>query len=271
LNGYNKQRVKKLLQYILACAGQDEDFYARALSPIHLIKYVYLADLAHARHHGGQTYTGLPWRFYKFGPWCEEVFRDIEPALNEIGAEQITIQHPKIADDFIKWRVRDDELCDRLDDDLDIAVTGTVQRAVREFGSDTTSLLHYTYKTKPMLMAAPNEPLDFDTVALSQKKPEEEGLATGAQKEQLTDRQKKKRKEKIKAFKEQMRQKPRPEKKRVVPKAPRYDDVFREGVAWLDSLAGEPLKPIEGELIISPEAWRSRARFDPDGIDDDVS
>ena len=47
---------------------------------IHLIKCVYLADLAYDKEHNGQTYTGIPWRFYHFGPWAES------EAISEDGA-----------------------------------------------------------------------------------------------------------------------------------------------------------------------------------------
>jgi hypothetical protein len=45
------------LKYILAAAGQ-EDYGNREVGPIHLINYVYLADLAFAERHGGETFTG---------------------------------------------------------------------------------------------------------------------------------------------------------------------------------------------------------------------
>lgn len=271
MKDYNKQHVRKLLQYILACAGQEDDFYSRSLRAIHLIKYIYLADLAYARHHNGETYTGLPWRFYKFGPWCEEVLQEIEPSLEEIGAEQIRTHHTKYADDFIKWYISDDELLDKLDQELDLTVTGAVQSMVHKYGTDTTNLLHHTYNTKPMLLAAPNEALDFGTVAISQQKPASEIQIDVPQKELLTDRQKKKKIEKIRAFKERISLKKYQEKKKIIPREPRYDEVFEEGIAWLDSLTGEPLITTEGELIISPDSWKSKARFDPDGIDDDIS
>ena len=44
---------------------------------------------------------------------------------------------------------------------------------------------------------------------------------------------------------------------------PRYDEVFAKGQEWLDRLAGEPLQPVEGELIVSDEVWKSPARTDP--------
>lgn len=45
---------------------------------------------------------------------------------------------------------------------------------------------------------------------------------------------------------------------------PRYDEVFFEGVRWLDSLAGEPVEPQEGEITFSKTIWKSPARTVPD-------
>jgi hypothetical protein len=45
---------------------------------------------------------------------------------------------------------------------------------------------------------------------------------------------------------------------------PRYDDVFQEGLKWLDSLAGEPLESQEGDLTFSEEIWKSPARTESD-------
>jgi hypothetical protein len=36
--------------------------------------------------------------------------------------------------------------------------------------------------------------------------------------------------------------------KSITPRPPRYDEVFFEGMKWLDSLAGEPIRAEEGEI-----------------------
>ena len=41
---------------------------------------------------------------------------------------------------------------------------------------------------------------------------------------------------------------------------PRYDDVYFEGLKWLDRLAGEPIEPEEGTLEISDSIWKSPFR-----------
>jgi hypothetical protein len=50
-------KVDLLLKYILAAAGQ-EGYGNREVGPIHLIKYVYLVDLAFAERHRGETFAG---------------------------------------------------------------------------------------------------------------------------------------------------------------------------------------------------------------------
>ena len=80
------ERVEKILKYILAAAGQ-EDPGQREVGPIHLIKYVYLADLIFAEKHEGETYTGAPWRFHHFGPWSPKVYSRIESGYKVGGSE----------------------------------------------------------------------------------------------------------------------------------------------------------------------------------------
>lgn len=269
-NTYNKIRVKKLLQYALAFAGQKDDYWDRFLRPIHLIKYVYLVDLEYAKEHSGQTYTGLPWRFYKFGPWCEEVYVAIEPALTEIGAEKREEFSDKFEKDYVQWQISDDGLLDKLSETLELSIEGTLQKYVRQFGSDTEGLLHFVYNTVPMLTAAPNEPLDFyKPFELKEAHSKNESLIPNEP--ALTDRQEKKRKEKIEAFKERMRATQKILPRKITPKAPRYDEIYFKGLQWFDFLEGEPLQPGNRKITVDPEVWKSKARFDPEGADADIS
>ena len=80
-------KIDKVIQFALALAGQEDDFKDRSLGPIHLVKYVYLADLIYAERKG-DTFTGVEWKFHNFGPWSLEVFSRIDPALAAIGAER---------------------------------------------------------------------------------------------------------------------------------------------------------------------------------------
>ena len=82
---FNPTRTDSLLQFALASAAVQDEYRDRELGPIHLLKYVYLADLSYAERNDGVTYTGAPWRFHHFGPWAEGVFERIEPAVSNVG------------------------------------------------------------------------------------------------------------------------------------------------------------------------------------------
>jgi len=258
----NIQRIEKLIQFAILCAGRQEDWRQRELGPIHLIKYVYLADYHYALAHGGETYTGLPWRFYKFGPWQEQCFEAIRPALEAIGAEMREYSHPKYEDDFVKWKCSDDEHYEKLYNMLPLEIAGRVEQYVRKFGADTEGLLDYVYKTPPMLKAAPNEVLVFEP------EPPAPPEAPMPEPVVLTRRQEKKRKELLEKVRAEVRmrmerKKKEREQKRYLP-PPRYDEIYFEGLAQLDRLAGEPITPCECVMEVSPDVWKSKARFDPD-------
>jgi hypothetical protein len=257
----NYNNLDLLLQYIIAVAGQS-DPYNRELGMIHLIKYTYLADLSYASHHDGETFTGLPWKFHHYGPWSVDCFQRIEPALNAIGATKRTIESEKY-DDYIRWSVDDDELFDRLGDQMDLTIMGAIQKYMRMFGKDTYTLLDFVYKTKPMLSATPGDLLDF-RVAVSIKQTFDDVELEA----ELTMRQKKLRRQKFLDFKEklnkQLEQQVRNNRSKTCPLPPRYDDVFFEGLAQLDAAAGN--LPVEGEYTasISNDIWKSKARHDPE-------
>ena len=84
----NTGNVDLVIQYSLLAAGDEDDYIDRQLGPIHIIKYVYLADLVYAKHNNGQSFTGIDWQFYKFGPWSQAVHARIEPALKAIHANR---------------------------------------------------------------------------------------------------------------------------------------------------------------------------------------
>jgi len=255
-------RVDILLQYALGISGQDDEYYQRQLGPIHLIKYVYIADLAHAEHNQGKIFTGIMWRFHKFGPWSTDVFKRIEPALTAVGATKTEISHPKYEDDFVRWTLIDDDLVLQLADKLPLYVCMAIQREVRRFGSDTPSLLNHVYLTRPMLRSAPGEFLDFS--------PEEKNVQAFPESPpaRLTKKQREHRKKELQNLKARIQAKLAEKKKhrRLVPPdpPPRYDEIFIEGQKWLDELAGGSIEAREERASFSEDVWKSPARFDPD-------
>jgi len=261
LSQIDQEKIDLILQYVLVVAGQESG-WDRELGMIHLIKYTYLADLAYSKYHKGQTYTGLPWKFHHFGPWSTELYKRIEPALEEIGATKKIIESPINDRDFLRWSITNDQLFNDLGNRLDLTVMGTIQRDVRRFGKETALLLDYVYKTKPMVIAAPGELLDFSRPEKEEKEVEEK--TTEVQKTPLTVRQRKIRKAKLQDLRERINKRIDQELMEVkgVASQPRYDEVYFQGVDWLDSLAGKPIEKEDLTVSVSDEMWKSKARFD---------
>jgi hypothetical protein len=257
-------RIDLLLQFILAVAGEQDDFRDRELGPIHLLKYVYLADVAHAQRRNGETFTGAAWRFHHFGPWAADVFARIEPALIAIGAEAKRMPSA-FGDDFVRYRVPSTaharRVRERGEAELPAPVQFRVEHAVREFGQDTASLLHSVYKTLPMLSAAPEEALNFTLVA--RETAPDYAPATERAKVPEGKRARARRLNDIRA-EVQARLAKAAVAGGGVQAEPRYDDVFAAGVEWLDQLGGEPVAETEGKLTIGQDVWKSDARREPD-------
>lgn len=251
--------IDLLLQYSLLVAGEEDESMDRQLGPIHLIKYVYLADLAHARYSEGKTYTGVDWQFYKFGPWSQVVNERIDKALDAIGAHKAMFpSHYTDKDDWVRWTARNEALLQDRERKLPATITMHLRREVHKFGKNTPDLLDYVYKTQPMLCAAPNELLDFSVVAeVSHRASAQPEAMTGV----LSEKKRKKFRERIRLIQERHKAKASVAPKLINPiTQPRYDDVYAEGIAWLDDLAGQRFSESEQVAEFSDEVWKSLAR-----------
>lgn len=260
----DQARLDRLFQYALAIAAQADDFRQRDLGPIHLLKYAYLADVAHAERHDGATYSGTEWIFHHFGPWSVEAFKRIGPSLTSVGADVRSFSS-RHADDSVRYKIdpaESEHLARRLERDLPPEATYAISRAVKHHGSDTADLLRHVYLTRPMLNAAPGAALDFRP-AVSQ-----EPVATAVQPEsqaKLSAKDKKLRKSVLQAARQEIQSRLRGGAVvRAVPSpAPRYDEVFFEGTAQLDRAAGTEITASSGELQFDGSVWLSSQRRDP--------
>ncbi len=235
---------------------------------LHLVKYVYLADLAFAEKHGGETFTGTPWRFHHFGPWSPEVFNRIEPVVQEVGAKVRSISSPKLEEDIKRFSLVDEDLFEQLDRELPLSFTFTIKGLIHLFGDDTTSLLHHVYRTRPMLEAAPGEQLFFKFETFEEEEHPEVLSKVSDVVELYQPPSTKKRKADMNDLKEKIQAKlaeKKLQKSQIkYSEPPCYDEVFFEGVKWLDSLAGDPVQEQEGEVSFSENIWKSPARMVPD-------
>lgn len=257
------KRVDNIILFALLEASRQDDVWDRELGPIHIVKYVYLADLAYAQYHNGETYSQVKWKFHHYGPWALDVFKRIDDLADEVGITKKIISHPRYEGDFARYSYSDDYEYERLTNDLALEVVGTLKHAIRTYSKNTPELLDYVYKTRPMLCAAPGDNLDFSTVS---KQPESSNEILPDTPEKLTVKRKKLKKEAIEVLKNKVAMKhsemknKRRDWKNFTP--PRYDEIYFKGVDWVESLAGDPLEPEEGILEIPDEFWKSSFRCD---------
>ena len=258
-----QEHIDLLLKYCLALAG-EEDWGNRELGPIHLIKYVYLADLAFAERYQGRTFSGVTWKFYNYGPWSLEIYQRIKPIVLATGAEERSIS-TKYEDDTVRWSLCDSHLCKELERQLPIEITSILKRSIHRFGADTSELLNYVYMTSPMLNAAPGDILSFSPQNSSAQKTDMEA-AGQKQSNAHSYKEEKRRKKKLQDLRERVQKALHKmgTKKLVSPSPkPRYDEMFFEGQKWLEDIAGAEIKPCEGELLFSEKIWLSPARREP--------
>jgi hypothetical protein len=255
--------VDVMVQYALAVAGEADDYRQRELGPIHLLKYVYLGDLAFARDNQGVTYSGSRWRFYKFGPWSPEVHSQIQSGARKFGAKERHFAS-KYREDNTRWRLLDVDAAD-LESRLPRPVAVAIRNSVTRYGNDTVSLLHFVYRTAPMLAAAPGESLNFDPPA----EEEQAGLSSqvtgiGTNPLPVISKTKiKKLKERIEAIYEE--RKAREQRELAAPEPPPiYDEVYFQGVEWLEQLAGSPIGETRGKLTFDDSIWKAPGRRDPE-------
>ncbi|MDH4126212.1 MAG: Panacea domain-containing protein [Gammaproteobacteria bacterium] len=264
-----------VIQYALLLAGEEEDQFDRQLGPIHLVKYVFLADLAYAKRFEGSSFTGARWRFHNFGPWDAEVFNRIEPAANAIRAQVLKFDSNYGDDDWVRYRLRDSDKLRELEKQIPTPIKLLLPRHVHKFLGDTPSLLDFVYKTEPMIIAAPKEDLDFSIVAKPKLGRDERSQArfkrsttvppgqhesdtAQLKHERLSNKKKKRFHERVRELHVKQVVKP----KLINPvKSPRYDDIYKQGVAWLEELAGSPeLEPGELTAEFSNDVWKSASR-----------
>ncbi len=258
----NTVKANKIIQYALLAAGEEDDFRDHQLGTIHLIKYVYLADLAFAAQNNGKIFTETDWRFHKFGPWSFELHEKIEPALQSVSALKKTFpsDYPE-KNDWVRWSLHDDFLFDTLSRELPVAVTAGVKQAVRKFGNATPDLLNYIYSTPPMCNACPGDKLDFSLLMRHQKP-----VASVRERKKVTVRQKKKQKAALQELRKKnaARLQERQLRRTMVPllgeDSSLYDAVYEEGLQWLDGLAGTPVKEGKVDATFCDSVWKSPAR-----------
>lgn len=141
------------------------------LSPIRLVKFLYLLDLYHARETNGRTLTGWPWAFVHYGPFCGEALDAIEASVRKGLIDARPYESRYDGEQRLVYRSpRDEE--PRVAAALPTRVVSSLKDAIRKWGGHTPRLLDHVYfATEPMLTAVPGQRLDFSTAAWPPQEP----------------------------------------------------------------------------------------------------
>ena len=140
-------------------------WYARerstSLTTVQLVKYLYLADLWHARRHGGSTLTSWQWAFVHFGPYCGQAMEavDFSVARGLVIADRYESRYDD--KDYRVYRSAT-AMEPMLGEEVPWAVLSALKGEIRDWAEDTGGLLDYVYfDTEPMQGIEPSEILDF--------------------------------------------------------------------------------------------------------------
>jgi len=157
----------KLIQFIV-CQAAD---LGASLSPFRVVKFLYLADLYHARENKGETLTGWPWAFVYFGPYCTESFLAQKRTVDDGLIEAKPFESKYDDKDRFLYSCPSEKGSD-VESQLSIYVWSSLKESIKKWADDTPCLLdHVYYDTEPMEDVKRGDLLDFSKALLPIKLP----------------------------------------------------------------------------------------------------
>jgi hypothetical protein len=126
-----------------------------------LIKYVYLLDYWMAEETGGNTFTGVEWRFYHFGPYSDALAADLEWLSTQPSVEKEDFSGKD--KDYSLYGLGEWAKAQTFEAlGLPIDVRLRLTEAIKRYAVDLSGLLDFVYfKTTPMQGATPGTVLSF--------------------------------------------------------------------------------------------------------------
>lgn len=147
----------QLVQFVSHLATQN----GAVLSVLRVVKFLYLVDLFYARENSGRTFTGWPWAFVHYGPYCREAMQAIDAAKRSGLIIPLTFESKYDGEEHEAYRGYLD-IGSEIEESLPIFVTSPLKAAIKRWADDTPRLLDYVYfETEPMRNAHPGQRLDF--------------------------------------------------------------------------------------------------------------
>src|SRR5208337_2926868 len=139
-------KVSDLIRYIVWYATQR----GMKLTTTRVVKFVYLADVFYARANGGAIFTGCPWRFIYYSPYCSEVMTELQSAVeaNQIFEDR---RESKFGEkDYFLYTSSDNE-AENIENEIPTSILSPLRQSIKLFGEDTQALLDCVYfETEPM-------------------------------------------------------------------------------------------------------------------------
>ena len=253
--------VRSLVTFAFAFAARLDAPSDRKLGAIHLLKLIYLADLAYSRTHGGANFSGISWKFHKLGPYSSTGLAEIEDTLEDLPLVKHGWMDPVRMREFNRYSlsaiVDADELMFTTDKALPAECTSAIQYALRKNGSATSPLLHDVYSSEPMLRAAPGEFLSFvgldssTTCAHESHVPDEWPQPSESRKKKLRA-----------AIADRFQRTPLFQVTGRDIGGP-YDSEYEEAMNAFEGIVGASLDPHSGILSFDPTVWKSEQRMGP--------
>jgi hypothetical protein len=127
---------------------------------VQFTKYLYLLDYCHWRYTGRKA-TSLPWKFYHYGPWCEQVENCMADLASQYG---------------FNWREEETPFIRSVEvptHKLDITTSSLMNQIIGTFKDrELNFLLEVAYsQTEPMVCASRGDILDFSAVPVNRIMP----------------------------------------------------------------------------------------------------
>jgi len=147
--------IQQLIRFIVWYATDHET----RLTTTRLVKFLYLADLHHARAFKGETYTRFPWAFIHYGPYCQEAQAAIDEAVvnDLISRKPFTGVHASGAVFLCT-----DWGAELSEEQLPIQLVSPLKKDILRFGDETPILLDYVYFESEVLEGVrKGERIDF--------------------------------------------------------------------------------------------------------------
>jgi hypothetical protein len=152
----------KLIQFIVCQATE----FGASLSPIRVVKFLYLTDLYHARENKGETLTGWPWKFVYFGPYCSESITALNETVNDGLIDAKSFESKYDEKDRFLYTCHLEKEPDTAND-LSLYVWSSLKEAIKKWADDTPGLLdHVYYDTEPMEDVKRGDLLDFSNARI---------------------------------------------------------------------------------------------------------